>query len=87
MAAFQCLQPFIGTLLAFLVLNELPTAWDLGAVGIVAGLVLVTTDRRDVDTSALLVRLKRMLSQRNLSTTSLLTLWPASADGSKEQDP
>lgn len=31
-AAFQCLQPFIGTLLAFLVLNESPTAWDLGAV-------------------------------------------------------
>lgn len=31
-AAFQCLQPFIGTLLAFLVLNESPTPWDLGAV-------------------------------------------------------
>lgn len=49
-AAFQCLQPFIGTILAFLVLNEAPTAWDLGAIGIVAGLVLVSTDRRDMDT-------------------------------------
>lgn len=47
-AAFQCLQPFIGTLLAFLVLRERPSAWDLGALPIVAGLVLVSTDRKDL---------------------------------------
>jgi drug/metabolite transporter (DMT)-like permease len=43
-AAFQCLQPFMGTLLAFLVLGEQPSAWDLGAIGVVAGLILVVRD-------------------------------------------
>ena len=43
-AAFQCLQPFMGTLLAFLVLGEQPSVWDLGAVGVVAGLVLVVRE-------------------------------------------
>ena len=32
-AAFQCLQPFMGTLLAFFVLGEQPSVWDLGALG------------------------------------------------------
>lgn len=81
-AAFQCLQPFIGTILAFLVLNEAPTAWDLGAIGIVAGLVLVSTDRRDMDTQALLARIKRMLTQRSLALSksvsmSMLPAWPS----------
>ena len=39
-AAFPCLQPFLGTLLAFSLLGEAPSWWDLGAVGIVAGLLL-----------------------------------------------
>lgn len=81
-AAFQCLQPFIGTILAFLVLNEAPTVWDLGAIGIVAGLILVSTDRRDVDTQALLLRIKRMLTQRTLALSksvsmSRLPAWPS----------
>lgn len=45
-AAFQCLQPFLGTLLAFLVLQEQLSWWDLGAVGVVAGLLLVSVDSK-----------------------------------------
>lgn len=41
-AAYQCLQPLLGTLLSVLVLHEQPTWWDLGALGVVGGLVLVT---------------------------------------------
>lgn len=82
-AAFQCLQPFIGTLLAFLVLNESPTAWDLGAVGIVAGLVMVSTEKKDLDTQAVLARIKRLLTQKSLtlskSMSNLVNLpgWPS----------
>lgn len=43
-AAFQCLQPFFGTLLAFMFLNERPTAWDLGGVGVLLGLAVVVRD-------------------------------------------
>ena len=46
-AAFQCLQPFMGTVLAFFVLGEQPTFWDLGAVGVVAGLVLVVRETKE----------------------------------------
>ena len=47
-ASFQCLQPFVGTLLAFAVLGEEPSAWDLGAVGVLLGLVLVVSDKHDL---------------------------------------
>lgn len=63
-ASFQCLQPFIGTVLAFLVLGEMPTWWDLGAVGIVAGLLLIVKDSRDLEPHV--VRLKRLMSRQNL---------------------
>ena len=46
-ASFQCLQPFMGTLLAFFVLGEQPTFWDLGAIGVVAGLVLVVREPKE----------------------------------------
>ena len=46
-AAFQCLQPFFGTVLSFLFLGERPTAWDLGGIGVISGLVLVTSDAKD----------------------------------------
>lgn len=46
-AAFQCLQPFLGTALAAAVLGERPSAWDLGAIGVVAGLVVVSRDKDD----------------------------------------
>ncbi|CAD7703401.1 unnamed protein product [Ostreobium quekettii] len=42
-AAFQCLQPLVGTVLAFSFLGERLTWWDLGAVGVVGGLFLVTS--------------------------------------------
>ena len=61
-AAFQCLQPFIGTLLAATVLGEEPTWWDAGAIGVVAGLVLVAADRKDFEVAALLARARRMLA-------------------------
>ena len=47
MAAFQCLQPFIGTALAYLYLGEHPTWWSLGAAGVLAGLVLVIRAPRE----------------------------------------
>ena len=76
-AAFQCLQPFVGTLLAYAVLHEEPSWWDLGALGVVAGLVLVTTDRRDVENSQALVgRMRRLLSTKSISKN--LALLPLS---------
>ncbi len=66
MAAFQCLQPFVGTLLAFLVLGEEPTLWDIGAVGVVAGLVLVAKDTGDLDAHPLVTRIRRILSTGSL---------------------
>lgn len=50
-ASFQCLQPFVGTLLAFAVLGEEPSAWDLGAVGVLVGLVLIVSDKHDLQAS------------------------------------
>ena len=50
-ASFQCLQPFVGTLLAFAVLGEEPSVWDLGAVGVLVGLVLVVSDKHDLQAS------------------------------------
>lgn len=41
-AAYQCVQPLFGTTLAVLVLGERATWFDVGAVGVVGGLLLVT---------------------------------------------
>lgn len=46
-ASFQCLQPFVGTFLAFAILGEEPSVWDLGAVGVIVGLITVAYDRKD----------------------------------------
>lgn len=43
-AAFQCLQPFFGLVLASVFLNERPTVWDLGGFGILAGLFVVVSE-------------------------------------------
>ena len=37
----------MGTVLAFFVLGEQPSVWDLGAIGVVAGLVLVVREGTD----------------------------------------
>ena len=50
-ASFQCLQPFVGTLLAFAVLGEEPSVWDLGAIGVLVGLVLVVSDKHNLQAS------------------------------------
>ena len=52
-AAFQCLQPFLGTVLAVAVLGEEPSVWDLGAVAVIGGLILVSM----ADTKAAAVQL------------------------------
>ena len=44
-AAFQCLQPLLGSLLAITLLGEEPSLWDLGAIGVVGGLAAVSFDR------------------------------------------
>lgn len=46
-ASFQALQPLMGTVLSFLFLGERPTAWDLGGIGVISGLALVTRDAKD----------------------------------------
>ena len=43
-ASFQCLQPFVGAMLAVMVLGEHLNVYDLGALGIVVGLLMVTRD-------------------------------------------
>ena len=51
-ASFQCLQPFLGASLAFLLLQEKLSWWDLGAIGVLAGLFMVTSEKhRDADAS------------------------------------
>ena len=65
-ASFQCLQPFVGTILAFVVLGEEPSLWDLGAVGVIAGLALVAYDRKDVQPHPLVNRLRRIISLKEL---------------------
>ncbi len=78
-AAFQCLQPFVGTILAFAVLGEEPSPWDLGAVGIFAGLYLIVSDRKDLLASHPVVTgMRRMLSQQSLlNVTSQLPALPS----------
>ena len=74
-AAFQCLQPFVGTILAFVVLGEEPSPWDLGAVGIFAGLYLIVSDKKDLLASHPVVTgMRRMLSQHAGSAQNLLAL-------------
>ena len=74
-AAFQCLQPFVGTILAFAVLGEEPSPWDLGAVGIFAGLYLIVSDKKDLLASHPVVTgMRRMLSQHAGSAQNLLAL-------------
>ena len=55
-AAFQCLQPFVGTLLAFVVLHEQPSLWHLGAVGVIAGLLIISRDKKDMAVSSSALR-------------------------------
>lgn len=64
-AAFQCLQPFVGAVLAVLVLGEEASIWDLGAIGVIAGLVLIAKDPGE--TTAMLNKLKRIVSHQSLA--------------------
>ncbi len=64
-AAFQCLQPFVGAVLAFAVLGEEPSIWDAGAIGVIAGLVLVAKD--PTETTAMFSKIKRIVSQTSLA--------------------
>ena len=43
-AAFQCLQPPIGSFLGFVILGEALSVWDFGALGVICGLFLVNRD-------------------------------------------
>ena len=65
-ASFQCLQPFVGTLLAFAILGEQPSVWDLGAIGVIAGLVTVAYDRKDPQQFPLAARMRRALSVKEI---------------------
>ncbi|KAL0029246.1 hypothetical protein WJX79_005217 [Trebouxia sp. C0005] len=64
-AAFQCLQPFVGAVLAFAVLGEEPSIWDVGAIGVIAGLVLVAKD--PTESTAMFSKIKRIVSQTSLA--------------------
>ncbi|KAK9828607.1 hypothetical protein WJX72_001011 [[Myrmecia] bisecta] len=61
-AAFQCLQPFVGTVLAFFVLGEEPSLWDLGAVGVVVGLITIAKDKGALEASPIVTRLRKIMS-------------------------
>jgi len=63
-ASFQCLQPFLGSLLAFMLLGENLSWWDFGAVGVVAGLLLVSLDRKDMQMGAVMNRLRQLVKNR-----------------------
>lgn len=69
-AAFVCLQPFLGTLLAFTVLGEKPSIWDLGAFGILFGLLLVTLEKAEKSdrpaASQIMSRIHLLMSQSGL---------------------
>ncbi len=68
-AAFQCLQPFVGTMLAFAVLGEEPSIWDLGAIGIFIGLFLVVFDKKDLTAGPLSLGsgMRRILSSQKVA--------------------
>ena len=68
-AAFQCLQPFVGTMLAFAVLGEEPSIWDLGAIGIFIGLLLVVFDKKDSAAGPLSIStgMRRILSSQKVA--------------------
>lgn len=65
-AAFQCLQPFVGALLACTILGEEASIWDLGAIGVIGGLYLVAKEPKPMDTGAMLSKLKRVVSRTTL---------------------
>ena len=58
----------MGTVLAFAVLGEEPSVWDVGAVGVVMGLVLVAYDRKDMPPHPLIGRMRRAFSLKDLPT-------------------
>eukprot|EP01025_Chloroclados_australasicus_P065893 TRINITY_DN8998_c1_g1_i3.p1 TRINITY_DN8998_c1_g1~~TRINITY_DN8998_c1_g1_i3.p1 ORF type:complete len:178 (+),score=22.84 TRINITY_DN8998_c1_g1_i3:58-534(+) len=45
-SSFVCLQSFFGAVLSIGLLGEVPTVWDLGAVGIIIGLFLIVSRSR-----------------------------------------
>ena len=65
-AAFQCLQPFVGALLACTILGEEPSIWDVGAIGVIAGLYVVAKEPKPSDTKALISKLRRAVSRSSL---------------------
>ena len=65
-ASFQCLQPFVGTLLAFAILGEEPSLWDLGAVGVILGLITVAYDKKD-QPNPIINRMRRAFSMKDLA--------------------
>jgi len=75
-AAFQCLQPVLGMVLAFTILNESPNWWDLGALGILGGLWLVSqSSRKDAETNrvaaAAVIRIKYLLGNSGSISSNL----------------
>lgn len=63
-AAFLCLQPFVGAVLAIAALGEELSIWDVGAIGMIGGLVLVARDPHE--TTAMFCKTKRIVSQTSL---------------------
>eukprot|EP01024_Parvocaulis_polyphysoides_P051577 TRINITY_DN50866_c0_g1_i1.p1 TRINITY_DN50866_c0_g1~~TRINITY_DN50866_c0_g1_i1.p1 ORF type:complete len:201 (+),score=15.12 TRINITY_DN50866_c0_g1_i1:1-603(+) len=46
-SSFQCVQPFCGTILAIMLLGEMPEISDLGSIAIVVGLFFVVTSSKN----------------------------------------
>jgi hypothetical protein len=56
----------VGTVLAFAVLGEEPSVWDLGAIGVFIGLLLVVYDKHDMTDLPVIAGMWRILSQQEM---------------------
>lgn len=56
----------VGTVLAFAVLEEEPSVWDLGAIGVFIGLFLVVFDKKELKDHPVVSSMRRILSQQKM---------------------
>lgn len=75
-ASFQCLQPLLGMLLAFIYLGEEPRWYDLGAIGILGGLLLVSSsNKKEREIAEVLAKIRRLIRKnRTFSSKDNLLL-------------
>jgi hypothetical protein len=57
------------------VLHEQPTWYDLGAIGVLAGLILVSTDKKDREMRLIMARVRAVMARTmsSMGTKTFLT--------------